>query len=255
MNSTVLSRELAAPPSLDLARTALFLDLDGTLAPIAPTPQEVGPEPARSRLLARLSAQLNGRLAVLTGRALSDVDRVLEGEVSCVAAVHGLVKRRPDGGMEAPSDGQRLDGAREAFARLSEADPRLIFEDKVASVALHYRQAPEREAEVSGLAERLAATDGLKLQRGKRVAEVRLPGPDKGDSLRDFMGMAPFAGATPVFVGDDLTDEDGFSAVKGLGGFGVLVGAPRPTDARFRLPGVAETLDWLEGALQRKGPS
>jgi trehalose 6-phosphate phosphatase len=252
METSVLSRELASPPSLDLARVALFLDLDGTLAPIVPTPQEVGPEPSRSRLLARLSAELDGRLAVLSGRALSDIDRVLEGEVSCVAAVHGLVKRMPDGSTDGPDHGDGLAPARGGLSALARTDPRLILEDKDVSVALHYRQAPEREAEVLALAEKLAADQGLKLQRGSRVAEIRLPGPNKGDSLAAFMAVAPFAGATPVFVGDDLTDEDGFSAARSLGGFGVLVGSPRQTAAGFRLAGVAETLAWLEAALTQR---
>ena len=94
-----LTIELPPPALLALSGTALFLDLDGTLAPIAARPQDVAPDPRRTGLLERLARRLDGRLAVISGRTLADVDRILEGCVTAVAAVHGLVMRRPDGGL------------------------------------------------------------------------------------------------------------------------------------------------------------
>src|SRR5436309_9555266 len=88
---------LPAPKPLQLGETALFLDLDGTLAPIAARPQDVRPDPRRTDLLERLADALEGRLAVVTGRTLADVDRILEGRVKAVAAVHGLVRRDSQG--------------------------------------------------------------------------------------------------------------------------------------------------------------
>ena len=90
---------------------------------------------------------------------------------------------------------------------------------------------------------------GLTLQNGDMVAELRTPGPTKADSVRAFMAERPFRGARPLFLGDDVTDEDGFAAAQSLGGAGVLVGAPRKTLARCRLAGVEATLAWLEAAL------
>jgi trehalose 6-phosphate phosphatase len=115
-------------------------------------------------------------------------------------------------------------------------------------VALHYRLAPARGAEARVMAHRLAERTGLVLQGGDMVVELRPPGPAKGDGIRDFMEGAPFEGATPVFVGDDATDEHGFAEVARLGGFGVLVGRPRPTGARFGLRNVEDVLAWLEAA-------
>ena len=80
------------------------------------------------------------------------------------------------------------------------------------------------------------------------VEELRTPGPTKGDSVRAFMAQPDFAGTRPVFVGDDVTDEDGFEAAQALGGIGVAVGRPRPTRAQFLLHDVDAALAWLEAA-------
>ena len=86
---------------------------------------------------------------------------------------------------------------------------------------------------------------GLAFQAGDHVFELRTPGADKGDAVRAFMAEAPFAGARPIYVGDDLTDESGFRAAEKLGGFGVIVGTRRPTAAHYRLANVEAVLDWL----------
>jgi trehalose 6-phosphate phosphatase len=84
------------------------------------------------------------------------------------------------------------------------------------------------------------------------VVELRARGPDKGGAITAFMAETPFAGHTPVFLGDDLTDESGFRAVRALDGFGVVVGARRPTDAVYALAGVVEVSAWLRAALEAR---
>ena len=230
---------------------ALFLDLDGTLAAIEPRPEDVGPEPWRTALLHDLGQRLNGRLAVISGRSLEEVDRILEGAIVCVAAVHGLVRRRSDGVIEQASPDPAIDAARERFQALCAAHPGLTFEDKDLSLSVHYRQAPELAATVHAIAEAICAGTGLKLQLGHMVDEVRTPGLDKGGAVRAFMREPPFKGAVPVFVGDDLTDEDGFRAAGGLGGVSVLVGQLRATAADMRLEDVAAVRGWLEASLMQ----
>jgi trehalose 6-phosphate phosphatase len=240
---------LPAPKPLRLDDTALFLDLDGTLAPIAARPQDVRPDPRRTSLLERLARRLDGRLAVVSGRTVADIDRILEGCVIPVAAVHGLVRRDPDGQVIQAAAHPGLDRATAAFGAFAARDRGLIVEPKAGlSVALHFRQAPDQAADARALARDLAAETGLALQDGDMVEELRTPGASKGDSVRAFMAMPSFAGARPVFVGDDVTDEDGFEAVQALGGLGVCVGAARATGARFRLAGVEAALEWLEAA-------
>lgn len=244
-----LSIGLERPPTqLALDGAALFLDLDGTLAPIAERPQDVGPDSRRNDLLQRLNQRLGGRLAVVSGRSLDDIDRILEAKIVCVAAIHGLVRRDASGvvGEAPPHPG--LAGARTAINEFAGRDPRLLVEDKALSLTLHYRLAPDRAQEAIDLAERLATVSGLTLQPGDMVVELRTPGASKGDSIRAFMGEPPFKGARPVFLGDDLTDEHGFFAARQLGGFGILVGPPRRTTAIYRMEGVEAALDWLEAA-------
>jgi trehalose 6-phosphate phosphatase len=239
---------MPAPRPLTLAGTALFLDLDGTLAPIAARPQDVRPDRRRTRLLARLGERLQGRLAVVSGRTLADVDRILDGAVRAVAAVHGLVVRGPDGVVETHAAHPQLDRAAEALRAFADRDAGLIVEEKGLSVCLHYRLAAGQAEAACARARDLAAQTGLWLLNGDMVQELRTPGPTKGDSLRAFLRRPPFAGARPVFVGDDLTDEDGFAAAGAADGVGVLVGPARTSAARFRLPGVEAALDWLEAA-------
>jgi len=248
MSIEALTVGLPAPKPLRLKEAALFLDLDGTLAPIAARPQDVRPDPHRTRLLEHLNAGLAGRLAVVTGRTLADVDRILEGRITCVAAVHGLVRRNCDGSLQEPPPHPRLGRAIQALHDFAGRDSGLIVEEKGASVALHFRLARQHAGDARALARRLAAETGLALQDGDMVEELRTPGPTKGDSIRAFMQDRLFTGADPVFVGDDITDEHGFEEVVRLGGFGVLVGPPRATHARYALAGVDAVMAWLEAA-------
>lgn len=247
MSVTELDFRSDAPPApLALAKAALFLDLDGTLAPIAARPQDVMPDPRRTGILEKLMGGLDGRLAVVSGRTLSDIDRILEGRVPAVAAVHGLVRR--DAGGEV-TESQPHPAQPEAVAALrlfAAGHPGMLVEDKILSATLHYRGAPEQAHAARQEAERIAARTGLALQPGDMVVELRTPGPTKGDSVEAFLAHAPFTGAVPIFLGDDLTDEDGFAAAERLGGYGVLVGPKRDTAARLRLDDVAAALAWLE---------
>ena len=238
---------LPAPPAR-LAEAALFLDLDGVLAPLAPTPDAVGPEPRRTRTLTQLTQALGGRVAVVSGRTLAEIDRIVDGAASAASGVHGLERRRADGALSARAPAPSVRTAVAAFEDFAQSRPGVIVEDKGLSAGLHFRQAPSEAAAALTLATALADQTGLTLQPGSMVLELKTPGADKGVAVAAFMTESPFNGATPVMVGDDLTDEAGFRAAEALGGFGVLVGPERPTAARYRLENVEAVLDWL-GAL------
>jgi trehalose 6-phosphate phosphatase len=242
---------LAAPPPLDLASTSLFLDLDGTIAPLEQAPEHVGPDLDRRRLLEALSAGLDGRLAVVSGRTLADLDRVLEGRVPALGAVHGLVRRAADGQVCEVAGAEALREAVDDIRAFAAADHGLLVEDKGAAVSLHYRQSPQAAAAARDVVRRLAGRLGLRALEGDMVIELRADGPDKGAATAAFMREAPFTGFRPVFVGDDLTDEDGFRAARRLGGYGVIAGGRRPTDARFALGGVDAVRAWLAAAVER----
>lgn len=234
------------PPPSRLRHPALFLDMDGVLAPLAPTPDDVVADPRRTASLKSLAQRLSGRVAILSGRTIKEIDRIADDAVASASGVHGLERRRADGSTLRAEPDVAVREAVEAFDDFARTRPGMIVEDKTVAAGLHFRGAPTHAAAAEALAERLADETGLSLQPGNLVIELKTPGSDKGTALTAFMNEAPFKGAVPVMLGDDLTDEYGFRAAEALGGFGVLVGPPRETAARFGLPDVDAVLDWLD---------
>ena len=245
-NAAAETQPRLAPPPSQLKRPALFLDLDGVLAPLAPTPDAVGPEPRRTRVLKALAARLDGRVAIVSGRTLSEIDRIAEASVDSASGVHGLERRDALGVITTAQADPGVRRAVEAFREFARTRPGILVEDKTVSAGLHYRAAPEEGEAALALADRLAGQTGLTIQPGILVVELKTPGATKGTAVSAFMGEAPFRGATPVMLGDDLTDEYGFEAARAMGGFGVLVGPERETAATYRLPDVDAVLAWLE---------
>ena len=241
------------PPLLNLDTDALFLDLDGTLTPIRERPGDVMVDPTMLRLMRRLGERLGGRLAVISGRSVADLKRLLPDMSLCLAGIHGLERCRAGADVVriAPSEG--LERARLSLLALAERTPGLMLEDKGLGLALHYRQVPQFEAEVRDAATAIAEANGLVAQTGKMVIEVRSGGADKGSALAAFMAEPPFIGSRPLFVGDDDTDEAGFAIAKSMGGHGILVGPPRQTAASFGLADVATVDLWLAASLEENG--
>lgn len=241
---------LAEPP-LDLVRSGgLFLDFDGTLAELVDDPDAVAADAELRTLLGRLVAAMPGRVAIVSGRSIAQLDRMLGPAARglALAGSHGAELRSGDEPVEvsAPFGLVRVAAAMDAFA----ADrPGVLVERKSLGAALHYRRAPGAGAEALKLAAALAEAHGLQLQRGKMMAEVRADG-DKGRAVAALVAGAGVAGKPPLVFGDDLTDEAGFIAAAELGGAGVLVGEPRETAARFRLPDVAAVRRWLARAAE-----
>lgn len=237
-----------APPDPDLSRDALFLDLDGTLAEIADEPRAARVDAAMLAAL-RLAANA-GAVAVLTGRTIEDADEILEGAIEAIAGLHGLESRL------SPQVWTRRLTPHEAMAEVSAKAQEKIarnclnvrLENKGASLALHYRHAPDEETRVRAWAEHIAERLGLRALRGKMVVEILPAGATKGDALREFMQLPLFAGRRPVVAGDDVTDESAFAAANALGGISVLVGPERETAARYRLERVADVGAWLARA-------
>lgn len=238
----------AARPPLLTATAALYLDFDGTLADFALHPDDVVVREPLPELLLALRERLGGAVAVLTGRPLAAVDAMLGPARLPGAGLHGA-ELRAHGAPAAPMPDVPAAAplARSLAARFA-ADPRVLVEDKGVAVALHYRRAPAREAECIAAMRELAPADVFEVLAGNHVVEARPRGRDKGAALRALAAAAPFAGRAPVFVGDDVTDEDGFRAAQELGGHGVKVGAGE-TSARYRIEAVGQVHDWLRASL------
>jgi trehalose 6-phosphate phosphatase len=241
---------LQQPPPLDRSKHALFLDLDGTLVDIATRPEDVVAGEALRRLLAALSTEMKGAVALLTGRTIESAEGVLGGAINTIAGLHGFECRVGGKTFRVADDLAAVRAAfSEAEALVATGALQARIEDKGAGVALHCRETPEQCSFVRRTAETLAEKHGLTVLEGKMVAELTLGVRTKGDALFNFMADPPFKGRTPVAVGDDVTDEDAFEAATARGGFGVFVGVPRSTRARFALPNAAAVSVWLQAGL------
>lgn len=233
---------------------AYFLDVDGTLIDIAATPAAAAVDAALLDLLARLHRASGGAVALVSGRALADLDRRLGSCRLPLAGQHGLERRDAAGRLWIqPASPEAKSAIRTALEPLLEEHPGLLLEDKGLTLALHYRQAPHLEAVVRRTMARLVAEagDGLVLQEGKCVVEVKPGGVDKGTAIKDYLCEPPFLGRRPVFIGDDLNDEHGFAVVNRARGLSIKVGGGESC-ARHRLRDVGAVRAWLAAALEKE---
>lgn len=244
-----LTDTLAAPPPLDVRQHALFLDLDGTLVEFAAHPEQVVASEELRHLLADLSRAMNGAIALVTGRSIASADAVLDGALVHVAGVHGLEQRRHSGVQRSGDASRVAEATADARALIANGALDADLEDKGVALAIHYRRTPQFADVVRRAAAELAQRHGLSLLEGKMVVELKLGERTKADAVKDFMRSPPFAGRTPIAIGDDITDEDAFRAVVELGGAAILVGAERPTAARWRLDDTAAVFAWLKEGL------
>jgi trehalose 6-phosphate phosphatase len=241
---------LPPPPPLR-SDWALFIDVDGTLLEIAPTPDEVRADSELLALLAILQRMSGGALALLSGRRIADLDRIIWPLHLPAAGIHGLERRRWDASLVGDGDDGPIAALRTPLRRYAEMRPGLWVEDKGPALALHYRAAPEHEDDALRFARALLAESdpALRMIAGKMVVEFHARHADKGSAIAAFMTEPPFRGRRPLFVGDDVTDEDGFRAVRRLGGIAVRVGPPRApgrTEAEYQLSTVAALREWLQ---------
>lgn len=231
---------------------ALFLDFDGTLVGLAPTPDQVHVTPGLPDMLAALSDRLGGAVAVVSGRRIVDLLRLLAPFTAPMAGQHGLEIRHADGRLSRRAAEAAMQPSFDALARFAACHPGAMLEDKGGSVALHYRNAPHlaaacRDATRDAV---VASGGGLRAIDGNKVIELVPASVGKGHAIADLAGEAPFRGRVPIFVGDDATDEDGFARVDSMDGVSIKVG-PGVSAARYRLPGVAEVIAWLARGSRR----
>jgi trehalose 6-phosphate phosphatase len=228
---------------------ALFLDIDGTLLDLAPTPEAVEVPPALVPLLQRIADKLDGAFAFVSGRTIDGIDALFAPLKLPTVGVHGGEIRGPDGQL---SSDLRLVGqmqSAEPLLREAIAGMRgVILENKHSAIALHYRSVPERGREVLKVAELVVGGMGSQFAvlMGKCVVEIRPRHQTKGMALEHLMQQLPFRGRTPIFAGDDCTDEDAFEVVNRLGGVSIHVGSSASTGARHRLTDTDELRSWLQ---------
>jgi trehalose 6-phosphate phosphatase len=237
------------------ANWAFFLDIDGTLLDIEGHPDHVRIGRAELDLVDGLHRATGGALALVSGRPLAGIDVLFHPLKLPIAGQHGAERRDGDGRRHRHQfPVEALHRAATPVRKFVARNEGLIYEDKGASVALHYRLAPQLEAAARKVVENAVKSAGgaIEMQVGKMVFELKPAGCDKGKAIEEFMSDAPFVGRTPVFLGDDVTDEFGFRVVNRLNGHSIKIG-PGPTDARWRLANPAATKAWLGAWMDRFG--
>lgn len=241
--------EIDAVAPHTIPQLAIFADFDGTLVELASTPDGVEVAENLTAELTRAAHELGSAFAVITGREIADIDKFLAPLHLPVAGAHGTQRRRADGFVETvdPASVLAAEEIAHAIEPVVEANPGLLMEKKEGAVALHFRQAPELESTArAAMEDALHNAPDFTLVPGKMVFEARPSGVNKGEALRAFMREEPFIGRTPIFIGDDVTDEDGFIAAQELGGVGIKLGDGE-TAARMRIANVASVHALIKG--------
>jgi len=240
---------LPSPPVELVSRdSALFLDADGTLLAFADDPDAVFVADGLMDTLDALHDALGGAMALVSGRAISGLDRIFARCEWAAAGQHGLERRDGDGHRTAVRiDEAELKALRAAVHDLAALLPGVRVEDKSWSVALHCREHPERADELGRIAPAIVRRfPGFELQPGNFVYEFKPRGMDKGAAVAAFLDAPPFRGRTPIYLGDDLTDEHAFAVVNERGGVSIRVGEREPSQAAFTLSSPADVHAWLD---------
>jgi trehalose 6-phosphate phosphatase len=226
--------------ALSDAPLALFLDVDGTLLDLAARPDEVVTPAGLVTTLARAERKLAGALALVSGRSLDDVDHLFAPLRLRASGVHGAEIRLDPESSAAPTAAADLPHSLLIeLRRAVEPFPGVFVEDKRFSFTVHYRLAPSAERPLRMIVKQLvdSAAIAVDIMDAHYAIEIKSPCFDKGRAIATFLKTSTFRGRTPIFVGDDTTDESGFAVVSARGGFAYSVGGPRPgAISAFREP-------------------
>lgn len=250
---------------LDGSPLLVMLDVDGTLAPIAPTPEQAAVPPATLTVLRQLVRIPGVTLAFVSGRAAADTWRMTSVDGAWVAGNHGIELRRPDGDVVVDASVLRHEADIATAAGTLQADlgaiRGAIVENKRWTISVHYRLVAD--ADVPRLMERsrqVAADRDLRVLDGKKIVELRPPAEvNKGTAVKALLertGVTRDSGSA-IYVGDDRTDEDAFSALRDAlpRGVTVRVGVPSgksPTLAEFSIGRPEELRELLEWIAERR---
>ena len=233
---------------------ALFLDVDGTLLEFCNNPDDVYPGVELNLILKSLSSLLKGALALVTGRRVLEIDRIFHPLQLPVGGQHGLEHRDAEGNFKLVKSLKFPENIRSQIQCFGEIYPECAIEDKSLTMAIHYRRAPKLEEKVLKFVNKLIEGEKhFHAISGNMVIEIKPLGVDKGQSIALFMENEPFVDKLPIFIGDDVTDEDGFRYINANNGISIKVGTRTSSLARYNLNNVNAVHDWLGNLCKEMG--
>lgn len=229
---------------------ALFLNVDGALLETARTPREASAPDSLKELLNAVCSRMDGALALVSGRSIADLDALFAPLRFSAAGVHGCERRHATGCLVRPDiDVHLLDRARETLRKLVDGQPELLLEDKRYGLAVHFRRAPQLRHYVRTIVKVVANGLGTEfvMAEGDHVCEIRPSAWSTASAIAAFLSEPPFRGRTPVFLGNDVTDEEAFGYVNSRGGISIRIGTRSRSLAKYTLGRVSDAVDWLKG--------
>ncbi len=237
------------PPPLasDLRRSAILLDIDGTILDFAPSPSQVSVPADLLQTLTSLRTLTGGALALVSGRSINDIDVIFAPLRLAAIGVHGAEMRTAGDATVQTRAAPLSEEFKRALAKIADLAPGILVEDKGYSLALHFRQSPASEPEVLGAIRTICAglpQEAVEILPGKFVVDVKPAAITKGEAVDALMQRAPFTGRHPIFIGDDLTDLSVFDIMPKFGGRAYSVGGiAADVDGQFETPEIVRS--WL----------
>lgn len=223
----------------------LFLDIDGTLAPF-----QINPEhsfiPQTTLDVIKKITKLNIPVIAVTGRDVDTASKLLYPIEVPIAGLHGLDIYFDSRNYIRPDlSSINFKKLKQDITKNCDKHPELLIEDKGYSIALHYRKNPNLENNAINIMQRINLNyPQLKINRGKFVIELIPNQADKGRAIETILNHLDLPAVLPIFIGDDLTDESGFTYINQQSGLSIKVG-PGETQAKYRLKDIDNVADFL----------
>ena len=237
----------------DIQQVALFLDVDGTLYEIENSPSLIKPCFRLQKKLHTIRNRLGGALGLISGRSLDDLDRIFDQNKMPVAGNHGAQLRDALRIKEYQADTENINGIALKIEESLNGQKNIEIENKGSNITVHFRNSTINRKEINKIIMELIKYEPkLTFLKGKEVLEVKPLSHNKGTAISYFMRTKPFTKRRPIFIGDDVSDEDGFETVNKKGGWSVRVGNYKRSKANFFLPNVKSVHEIMKQLLKSR---
>ena len=231
----------------DIQQIALFLDVDGTLYDIENSPSLIKPCFRLQKKLHTIRNRLGGALGLISGRSLDDLDRIFDNNKIPLAGNHGAQLRDALRTNEYQADTGNIKGIAQKVKESLNEQKDIEIENKGSNLTVHFRNSTIDRKEINKIIMELVKHEPkLTFLKGKEVLEVKPLSHNKGTAISYFMRTKPFIKRRPIFIGDDVSDEDGFETVNKKGGWSVRVGNNKRSKANFFLPNVKSVHEMMK---------